>query len=134
MYRANNNEKESLKDFRSEVEINLPKGIYIFYDDSFGKTFLCNQLKELNYLGEPVDGFTYEEFVKGRKLHSVLSTRNKIAMLDRFDMYNTKENRDLIDEMSKYMTILIDMKQPYYGQVQEDFCSLEKTGISVKVY
>lgn len=67
------------------INIYLENGIYVFDEDSAtGKTRLCNELKELQKLGEPVIGYTYNDDKLGIDLKTLSVLDKSISLLTEY--------------------------------------------------
>lgn len=97
------------------VKVDLSPGIYCFDGDSAtGKTYLCNFLKKLGSIGEPVDGYTFED-VALISLPEYLSRRGlgggvcRVLLIDRYDMYSSMFHDEIVKQ-SQTGVVLLDLK------------------------
>lgn len=121
-------------EYNPTVNINLENGIYTFDAESAtGKTRLCKHLKTLNAYGEPVDSFTYNDLLRGDTLNNVLNSKNKVIMLDRYDLYKN-EGHELINQCAENSIILIDCKSAFPGSSDSQDCFIEMAENSLEVY
>ena len=92
--------------FRVKVKVNLEPGIYEADNESAtGKTWLCNLLKQYHAYGQPVAGYTYNDY----KEHLPLPSDVKLLVMDRYDMYNGAFAKELL-ALSKTAVVIIDSK------------------------
>lgn len=96
------------------ININLEPGVYVFGDlSSTGKTYLCKLLKKLRTFGYPVDGYTYDDYLRKislKQLVGEIDGKIQYLLIDRYDMYKN-EFLDYIEELSKYCVVMIDSKE-----------------------
>lgn len=96
------------------INIDLKPGVYVFGDfSSNGKTLLCNLLRKLRVFGYPVDGYTYEDYIRKISLKQFvgeLDGKIEYLVIDRYVMYKD-EFHDYIEELSKYCVVMIDCKE-----------------------
>lgn len=96
------------------ININLEPGVYVFGDlSSTGKTYLCKLLKKLRTFGYPVDGYTYDDYLRKislKQLVGEIDGKIQYLLIDRYDMYKN-EFLDYIEELSKYCVVMIDCKE-----------------------
>lgn len=115
------------------VNIELENGIYVFDSESAtGKTRLCKLLKNWKAYGEPVDAYTYNDFLKGYALNSVLTPNNKVILLDRYDLYKN-EGHELINMCASKSVVLIDCKTPFLGGIDDKTCFIDMTEDKIEV-
>lgn len=114
------------------VSIDLIPGVYsIDPKSATGKTYLCETLKYLAVSGEPVIGYTYNDYILGIDADTFVGKREnlKIAMFDRYGMYPVYN--DLIKELGKKAIVLVDHKEPVGLGGKIRFLKLENSKISV---
>lgn len=124
-----------LNGYRIKIKIDLTPGIWVFdSEQSTGKTYLCKQLKELETLGEPVGGFTYEDIRLGQSLVEFLKNpKYDVVMLDRYDMYPNTAHKE-IREASESKVVLIDCKQGFTGSANDNICYINLTSDCIEVF
>ena len=117
----------------TRVRIDLAPGIYIFDNKSdIGKSDLLKALKVLRLSGEPVDGYTYSDYIRGQSLTYYIGNRNnfRYLMIDRYDMYINEFIED-IDRISTKCTVMINCKGPTALEYEQCYISLEDKYLEV---
>lgn len=116
----------------TEVYVNLNPGVYsIDPKSATGKTYLCETLKSLAVSGEPVIGYTYNDYVLGIDADTFVGKRKnlKIAMFDRYGMYPVYN--DLIKELGKNVIVLVDHKELVDLRGKTCYLKLKNSKISI---
>lgn len=115
-----------------DISITADNGVYMFDSESgLGKTYLNKCLKIASSYGHQVDGYTYNDLLKGIGLDEYTSGRQlRCLMVDRYDLYNGRYNK-LLEELGKTCIVLVDCK----GNLSLDYeyCLLELTEKSIEV-
>lgn len=117
----------------TNVRIDLAPGIYIFDNKSAtGKSYLLKTLKALSLSGEPVDGYTYSDYIRGQSLADYIGNRNNLRylMIDRYDMYINEFIED-IERISDKCTVMIDCKGPTALEYEQCHISLGDRSLEV---
>lgn len=116
----------------TDVKMDLPFGVYLLDRDSAtGKTYLNKCLKEAWLSGNSVDGYTYNDMLRGTMLSDYIKNRKlNCLMLDRYDMYIDKFH-DTIEDLRKTCIVLIDCKGEL--NIEYDFCSIIFSDHSIEV-
>lgn len=124
--------KIKFRSINTDVSIDLPFGVYLMdRDASTGKTYLNKCLKEAWLSGESVDGYTYNDLLRGITLADYIKSRKlNCLMLDRYDMYKDKFH-DIIENLRYTCIVLIDCKGEL--NIDYDFCSMILSNHSIKV-
>lgn len=116
-----------LNNYIPEIIINLDNGVYLFSNDSVGKTRLYKELRKNQMYKENVASYSYNDYLINIPIESVLiPNKYKVVMLDRYDMYNGV-GKDLISACKDSTIILIDCKKGLNFEVDYEFCYLEMT-------
>lgn len=122
-----------LDKYRPHVKIELDNGVYVFDDySSTGKTWLSNTLKELSTYGEPVNSYSYRDYVNGVDITDVLNKKYKVVMLDRYNLYNGYA-KDMIKSLADSMVILLDCKGNIDSLVDVRDCDIDISENSIEV-
>lgn len=116
------------------IKVELENGVYVFDgDSSTGKTYLCNLLKEKCCYGEPVTGYSYDDYLLNVDIGTrLIPNKYKVIMLDRYDMFHGV-GEDLIKACAKNAVVLIDSKTPLNFKVDYDSCGIELTKDLIRV-
>lgn len=125
--------KESFIVNNTSINIDLNPGVYVFDAKSgIGKTYLTKCLKKANTYGHPVDGYTYDDLLRGITLQDYIGSRElSCIILDRFDLYKTKFI-DFIEQLCNKCIILIDCKGD--NNLDFDDCCINMSEHSIEVY
>ncbi|MBR5484907.1 MAG: hypothetical protein IKV41_00150 [Oscillospiraceae bacterium] len=100
-------------------------GLYNFEDrSSTGKTYLCNLLKAYNRDGEPVWGYTYDDFRNGVSIRKAIEEGYKLVVIDRYDMYYGEMLED-INELAKNCIVLVACNRFLPMKCDYDLCFIE---------
>ena len=130
---TNKDKKQSV-----DITINLDNGLYIMDTDSaVGKTRLTNLIKLLEAYGEPVVGYTYNDYLENKyDFREYLDRKNpKVIILDRYDMY-FEAYKDVLEKWRNKAIILVDSKYCNYSYVvpqDDDMVRIEMTETSITV-
>lgn len=113
-------------DYVISIKVDLPIGLWAFTSASAtGKTWLCKCLNDLEVMGKPVCGYSYNDYLCGRDLHAILTNpKYKLIMLDRYDMYAGIEV-EAIREKAKSAIVLLDCKRGAKGIAADDICFVD---------
>lgn len=95
----------------------LSNGIYFFPPESAeGKTFVYSLLKDVRGWDNTVLPLTYRDYTDGTDIPNLLRSKEySVVMLDRFDLYQTREIADVLGELSYKIPIMIDVKNELIG-------------------
>ena len=116
-----------------KVEINLEPGIYVLSNmTSTGKTLLCNLLKDFNAYGEPVNGYTYNDYLSKRHINIYAKQGIKVLMLDRYDMYNGVY-KEIIKSLANDTIVIVDCKNYMDIDYDYDLCDIRFDHRYIKV-
>lgn len=120
--------------YNTKINIALDNGIYVFDETSAtGKTRLCNELKELRKLGEPVIGYTYNDDKLGIDLCDLVNrVHPKVILLDRYDMYNGMFDEQII-KWSSNATVLIACKGYLSISSYTEWCCIDMQSARIEV-
>lgn len=122
-----------LNNYIPEIRINLDNGVYLFSNDSVGKTRLYKELRKNQMYKENVASYSYNDYLINIPIESVLiPNKYKVVMLDRYDMYNGV-GKDLISACKNNTIVLIDCKKGLNFGVDYEFCYLEMTDSLMEV-
>lgn len=130
---TNKDKKQSV-----DITINLDNGLYIMDTDSaVGKTRLTNLIKLLEAYGEPVVGYTYNDYLENKyDFRKYLDRKNpKVIILDRYDMY-FEAYKDVLEKWRNKAIVLVDSKYCNYSYVvsqDDDMVRIEMTETSITV-
>ena len=127
---TNKDKKQSV-----DITINLDNGLYIMdlYSAS-GKTRLTNLIKLLEAYGEPVVGYTYNDYLENKyDFREYLDRKNpKVIILDRYDMYY-EAYKDVLEKWRNKAIVLVDSKSGYGVPQCNDIAYLEMTETSITI-
>lgn len=121
-------------EYTIEIVIPLENGIFVFDENSaIGKTRLCNELKELRKLGEPVIGYTYNDDQLGIDLPKLVNDVDpKVILLDRYDMYNGLFDEQMV-EWAKTAVVLVDCKCELNINYAAEWCNINMEPARIEV-
>lgn len=124
--------------FRTQILIDAKQGLYIFDDESaIGKTRLYHELKSLQAAGEPVCAVRYDDGVPIQELRRWTDEREiKVVMVDRYDMYQSRELDMLLGQLCQKLTVLLDCKRGTAIKCEDEtvFMSMGQNRIEVRAY
>lgn len=103
-------------------------GLYRFLPNSAtGKTFLCSVLDDLRRVKHvKFHTFTYNNILDGECLEKLLKTDIKILVVDRFDMYDTAENCQILRTIAdKGTTVIVDYKNIHEPVQWDGICTVD---------
>lgn len=127
---TNKDKKQSV-----DISINLDNGLYIMdlYSAS-GKTRLTNLIKLLEAYGEPVVGYTYNDYLENKyDFREYLDRKNpKVIILDRYDMYY-EAYKDVLEKWRNKAIVLVDSKSGFGLPQVDDLTYIEMTETSIEV-
>lgn len=127
---TNKDKKQSV-----DITINLDNGLYIMdlYSAS-GKTRLTNLIKLLEAYGEPVVGYTYNDYLENKyDFREYLDRKNpKVIILDRYDMYY-EAYKDVLEKWRNKAIVLVDSKSGFGLPQVDDLTYIEMTETSIEV-
>lgn len=117
------------------VYVDLNNGVYKFdCYSATGKTRLYELLKEYNRAGESVVAYSYNDWVLGLDLKSVLSRfKPKLIIVDRYDMFNTEYHQEL-ESAGKESIVLIDSKEMLKFGEYDRVCGINIQPDKIEVY
>lgn len=123
-----------IDEYDVEIRVKLDNGIYILNNQSAtGKTRLCKQLDRYRAYGEAVASYTYNDYLKGLPIETVLIPgKFKVIMIDRYDMYEGI-GIELMKQCMKDSVILVDCKRPVVISDEDDWCDIEMTANCIEV-
>ena len=127
---TNKDKKQSV-----DITINLDNGLYIMdLDSASGKTRLTNLIKLLEAYGEPVVGYTYNDYLENKyDFREYLDRKNpKVIILDRYDMY-FKAYKDVLENWRNKAIVLVDSKSGFGLPQVDDLTYIEMTETSIEV-
>ena len=115
------------------IYVNLEPGIYMFTPtSSTGKSFLAKTLREFRVYKEPVDSYTYNDYLYGLDLQNILADPTiKLLVIDRYDMIPDDVVKSIDNTSNKI--ILLDCKQGYRGEGRVHYCSLHLKESEIKI-
>lgn len=96
-----------LSQYTPAIQVRLDSGVYILFDGSEGKTYLCSLLHKLRNR-ERVDSHTYPNEFKPAELLD--NEKRDLVMLDRYDMYFGVGVDEIINFAQKGGVVLVDCK------------------------
>lgn len=122
-------------EYRTHITIDLEPGIWVFDNESTtGKSRLCKCLRDLELLGQPACGYSYEDMLLGRDLHNILTCgKYRVIMLDRYDMYPDAEHAEIC-ECAKNTVVLLVCMRGFKGSNTDEVCFIDMSESSIKVY
>lgn len=95
-----------------KVEVDLENGLYVFTRRSaMGKSYLANMLRRYHSFGEPVNSYTFEDYLNNLELEAAVGDLCKLLVVDRYDMYYGTYIQELV-ELSRHCIVLVDVKRP----------------------
>lgn len=117
------------------VYVDLDNGVYQFdCYSATGKTRLYELLKEYNRAGESVVAYSYNDWVLGLDLKSVLSRfKPKLIIVDRYNMFNTEYHQEL-ESAGKESIVLIDSKEMLKFGEYDRVCGINIQPDKIEVY
>lgn len=120
--------------YQVEINVKLETGVYEFNDESAtGKTRLCKVLREMQLIGEPVIGYTYDDYQLQVDLTQLVKKIHpQVILLDRYDMYNGAYDREIV-EWSQYTIVLVDCKGRLLISKPSRICYIEMTKDNIEV-
>lgn len=95
------------------VEVDLGNGLYVFNPRSAtGKSYLANVLRRYRRFGEPVNAYTFDDYLNKVTLEDATGGGScKLLVVDRYDMYYGAYMSELL-KLSKHCIVLVDVKSP----------------------
>lgn len=102
-----------LDKYSIKLQIDCAPGLYLFspYSAS-GKSYLAQLVRKYYGFGEPVNSYTYEDYVGGLSLEAVLGRGPySLFVVDRYDMYYGAAI-DALVRLGECCVVLVDVKQP----------------------
>ena len=120
--------------YNVELVFNMENGLYVFDNQSAtGKTRLCKEIREHQKYGEPLASYTYDDFLLGIQIESVLIPgKYKVIMLDRYDMYEGV-GAELIRECANDSIVLVDCKWNFTVSNEEEICFIKMEPYKIEV-
>lgn len=118
------------------IEIKLDNGLYLFISESAaGKTYMGELIKLINSVKpEWSERLVFVSSKSEVDTNSIRLMENGILILDRYDLYQSKELTDLIVQASKTNIVLLDLKAiSRYKLGLVSFCKIERTRNAFKV-
>lgn len=95
-----------------KLTINLENGLYVLdVESGSGKIRLKKLLDELNGYGEPVNSYTYRDYLNKEPIEKVLdSSKYKAIVIDCYDIYYLY-GLDAMEKAASNMIVLVDCKK-----------------------
>jgi len=124
----------SVLEYNIKVNVDLDNGLFVFDNESAtGKTRLAKLLRSYRTYGEPVVSYTYDDFMLGLDLVSLLKPSVRLVIVDRYDLYNGYALLELA-EFSKRSIVVIDCKYNFNPGIDFSWCSIDMqpTNIIIK--
>lgn len=106
-----------------DIEVDLGNGLYTFTRRSAtGKSYLASMLRRYHRFGEPVNSYTYGDYLDKLELRAVTGDTCRVLVVDRYDMYYGAFLQELL-ELSNRCIVLVDLKgaSPLY---KDNLCSV----------
>ncbi|MCI9180605.1 MAG: hypothetical protein HFG50_11485 [Lachnospiraceae bacterium] len=125
----------SLLKYSVKINVNLDNGVYVFDNESAtGKSRLYSLVKKYSAYGEPVAGYTFEDFCRGLDITAVLNPKKfALVVLDRLDMYSNRSILSLIEKSAHDCIILVDCKNDFQVNIDYDWCYINMTANAIEV-
>ena len=92
------------------VEVALENGLYVFNPRSAtGKSYLASVLRRYHSFGEPVNSYTYGDYLNKLEFRAATGDTCRVLVVDRYDMYYGAFLQELL-ELSSHCIVLVDAK------------------------
>lgn len=117
---------------RTEINIGLESGKYVFEPYSAtGKTRLCCMAKTLHNLGEPVFGYSYNDWIAGASTEPIKTS--KVVIIDRYDMFYASLEKEIECALKNGAIVIIDSKNKAYYDGYVNTCEVNMTLDKIEV-
>ena len=102
----------TIEQYDVKLNINLENGLYVLdIESGSGKTRLKRLLDELNGYGEPVNSYTYRDYLNKEPIEKILdSSKYRVVVIDRYDIYYPY-GLEAMRKAASNMIVLVDCKK-----------------------
>lgn len=119
-----------------KININLENGLWnLDLDSATGKTRLLKVLKDFEDYGEPVVGYTYNDYLANKfDLRQYLDIKQpKVIMFDRYDKYSQAYG-DVLEKWRDKAIVLVDSKSDFNLPQIDDLTTISMRPDSIEVH